>query len=282
MKVTALATIFLGIGACATAPATDADIAPGEVVTVMVVGSYHMAGSTSDVVSIETDNVLSPQRQKELAAVASALATFRPTVIATERQTPAPDYIDPGFEAFTDAGLARIANEREQLGYRLAKLSGVARVYGIDEQPAEGEPDYFPFDALAEHAGKTGQSEKLGAMIAEAQKMGADFAASQKDKSIAELLIETNAGAMASADFYYRLFDFDRGEAQPGAELNAYWFMRNAKIFSKLRQVTEPGDRVVVIYGAGHKHWLEHLVRETPGFALADPLPLLESAAAKD
>lgn len=63
------------------------------------------------------------------------------------------------------------------------------------------------------------------------------------------------------------------------AELIAYYYMRNAKIFSKLIDVTEPGDRVVVVYGAGHKHWLEHFIRNMPGFELVDPIPYLQRAA---
>ena len=55
--------------------------------------------------------------------------------------------------------------------------------------------------------------------------------------------------------------------------------MRNAKIFSKLVQVTKPGDRVVIVYGAGHKFWLDHFAENTPGFTRVDPLPYLEKAA---
>ncbi|MEM8713709.1 MAG: DUF5694 domain-containing protein, partial [Planctomycetota bacterium] len=76
-----------------------------------------------------------------------------------------------------------------------------------------------------------------------------------------------------------QLARFDEGEAQPAAELQAYWFMRNAKIFSKLDDVVEPGDRVLVVFGAGHKFWLEHLVRRTPGYRLTKPDEYLRRAA---
>ena len=95
---------------------------------------------------------------------------------------------------------------------------------------------------------------------------------------MAELLYEVNTGPMSSAESYYEMFQFDRGEDQPASELQAYWFMRNAKIFSKLLQVTEPGDRVVVVYGAGHKFWLEHFIDNTPGFVRVDPVPYLNNA----
>jgi hypothetical protein len=97
--------------------------------------------------------------------------------------------------------------------------------------------------------------------------------------SIPDALLEANNGDFSSPEFYYRLAEFDLGEEQPAAELQGYWFMRNAKIFSKLHDVTRPGDRIVVIYGAGHKFWLDHLVSMTPGFKLVDPTPYLRAAA---
>lgn len=252
---------------------------PPSSVQVMVLGTYHMAGSTADLVNAKVDDVRSAPRQRELAAVADALAAFRPTVIAIERVTKAPEFLDPKFPRFTVAQLRTHPNERVQIGYRLAHQTSIRRVYGIDEQPSEGEPDYFPFDPLMSHAQATGQEATVSGLLGELKGVVAAFSASQKERSIAELLIETNAGPLAAGDFYYQLMRFDRGEAQPGAELGAYWFMRNAKIFSKLMQVTKPGDRVVVVYGAGHKHWLEHLVDATPGYVRVDPVPFLRQVA---
>lgn len=252
----------------------------GADVQVMVVGSFHMGNPGQDIVNAEVENMLAPGRQAELAKVAEALAAFRPTVIAVERVSEPPEYLDQKFAAFSPEDLAKVADERHQIAYRLAALTGVTRVYGIDEQPGEGEPDYFPFGKLAAQAEATGQGDALNAQIAAAQEMVGRFSAMQKDKSVAELLIVQNDyDGLSSPAFYYDTFRFDRGEDQPGAELQAYWFMRNAKIFSKLVQVAQPGDRVVVVYGSGHKHWLEHFAENTPGYAKVDPVPYLEKAA---
>ena len=51
-------------------------------------------------------------------------------------------------------------------------------------------------------------------------------------------------------------------------------------IFAKLRDVTRPGDRVVVVFGAGHKHWLEQIARNTPGFAVVEVSSYLSSDSA--
>ena len=252
-----------------------------EAVQVMIVGTYHMAGSTSDLINVETDSVLTPRRQTELESLATTLAEFEPTMVVVERVTDAPDYIDPNFADFDEQTLKTNQNERAQVGYRLAKTMGLSTVYGIDEQPEDGEPDYFPFGKLMAHAETTGQAEKLTGLIGAAQAMVGQFTEETADDHIATKLLKINTGDMSSPEFYYELSAFDQGEAQPAAELQAYWFMRNAKIWSKLMDVAEPGDRVVVVYGAGHKFWLEHFADQTPGYIRIDPSPFLQRAAAE-
>ena len=272
----------MAAAACETAPSSAASTSQPasdpDIIQVMVLGSYHMGNPGQDVVNVEADNVLTPKRQAELAAVVEALARFQPTMVAVERTTLAPGYVDENYAAFSEEKLATVADERTQIGYRLAALAGLERVYGVDEQPDESEPDYFPFAKLMEHAKATDQAKDIEAQIAEASGMTARFAELQGRMTIAELLIEVNTGELSSHDFYYGTFKYDRGEDQPGAELQAYWFMRNAKIFSKLVQIAKPGDRVVVVYGAGHKHWLEHFADNMPGFQRVDPAGYLACA----
>lgn len=249
-----------------------------QAVQVMILGTYHMAGSTSDLINVETQSVLTPRRQQELEELASALARFDPNVVVTERVTDAPDFIDPKFAEFSDQTLAENENERAQVAYRLAQNIGITRVYGIDEQPSSDEPDYFPFGKVMAHAQASGQGDKISEFLANAQSMVEEFTEKTKDDHIAEKLYKLNTGPMSAADFYYGLSDFDLGEDQPGAELQAYWFMRNAKIWSKLMDVTGPGDRVVVVYGAGHKYWLEHMADHTDGYVRINPSPYLLKA----
>jgi len=245
-------------------------------VQVMVLGTYHMDNPGLDLHNAKSEDVLTPQRQAELAAVAEALAAFKPTVIAVERITPAPDYEDAAYSEFDDSQLASRRDERVQVGYRLARLAGLKTVHGIDEQPGPGEPDYFPFERVQEGVQRHGADAALAAMMSRTGKLIADFEGSQANSTVAELLIDANdPRTLADPSMYYELLAFDAGEDQPGAELLGYWFMRNAKIFAKLMDVVKPGDRVVVLFGGGHKHWLEHLARNTPGFEVVDPVPYL-------
>ena len=278
--------LLTAVVACATQPASVTQQPSAQpdprAIQVMVLGTYHMAGSTEDLINFKADDVLTPARQRQLAAVAAALAKFEPTVIFTERVTDAPEYIDPEFVGFSPEVLASNRNERVQVAYRLAKRAGVTRVHGIDEQPADGEPDYFPFDRLMAHAAKTDQQRDLEALLGRMRAIVEASTVKAKSQTIAERLLEINQGPLSSPVMYYDLAEFDVGESQPAAELHAYWFMRNAKIWSKLRDVVRPGDRAVVVYGAGHKFWLDHLAEQSNGFIRVDPAPYLTAAANPD
>lgn len=276
-----LVAAVLVLTGCAQLPSTGADAgttpaAPAPV-KVMVLGVYHFDNPGLDLNNIETDNVLSAQRQGELDALGRALATFQPTVVAVERVSK-PPYVDPAYEDFTVGDLQTVPGEDVQIGYRVARLAGLDKVYAINEQTSAGEPNYFPYGAVADFAERHGESDELDAM-ADISGLIDRFEAYQKTWTIPALLKLQNTGYIPD-DFYWDIIRFGEGEDQPGAELAAYWFMRNTKIFNKLQQVTAPGDRVLVVFGSGHKSWLEEIVTRANGYESVDPVPYLDRAIA--
>jgi hypothetical protein len=103
-----------------------------------------------------------------------------------------------------------------------------------------------------------------------------------KTKSIGGVLADVNAPKFdGGISGYYELLKVGGTEEQPGADLNAMWYLRNAKIFGKLMAVAKPGDRVLVVYGHGHNYWLRHLASETRGYRNVDPVPYLKAAAGR-
>ena len=278
----ALLALALATPALAQAPAPAApDTRPVEV---MVLGSWHMDNPGRDINNVRSDPVTTPRRQAEMARVADALSRFRPTAVAIERVAPdTATLADPGFVRFRAADLLSNNDERVQVGYRLAARAGVSRVYAIDEQPRPGGRDYFPCGPMQEWAAAHGQAEALTALRGPVQAEMQAMQARQQTESIGQLLAYVNSedsplfGARGQGG-YYNFLRFGDGGAQPGAELNAAWYERNAKIFTKLMQVARPGDRIVVLFGAGHAYWLRHFVATTPGFRLVEPNDYLRDA----
>lgn len=232
-------------------------------VQVMIVGDFHMSNPGRDLHNVSVDDMLSPGRQAQIAAVDAALGRFRPTVVAAEweAQTVAERY--PKYLAGT---LPPSRNEVAQLGFRLAKASG-ARMIGVD---VEGD---FPYDAVDAFAKAHGQSGPLEAAGGAVQVMVREQERRLATEGVAGALRYLNDPARLKGDnaFYRNTLKIGAGADQPGAALLTAWYQRNFRICANLIQAARPGDRMVVFYGSGHAFLLRQCIQETPGFALVEP-----------
>jgi hypothetical protein len=278
MKHVLVAIAVMGIAACTSLPATPP--ARASVVDVMVLGTYHMGNPGADLANAKADNVLTAPRQQELAALADQLAVFRPTAIMVESQSPRADFLDLGYPEFTPEQLANDPNETIQIAYRLANRLGISRVYGIDAQ--NGEIDFFPFERIKSFVEQNGPAGLLDDLMAPLNEMVSEFEKAQESRTVSQLLaIQNDPETIGTIhrNFYYSLLKLATAADPAGAALNYGWYARNAIIFSKLDAVSQPGDRVIVLFGSGHAYWLRHFAEETPGFRLVDPLPYLDTQA---
>lgn len=273
-----ISIIALGMPCVARASAEPAPV------DVMVLGTYHFANPGQDLHNVKVEDVRSPSKQTELETLANRLAAFSPTKIVIEREAPGPSFQVAAYEKFTPATLLEERSEDAQIGYRLAAKLGHDAVYGFDEQSGPGEPDYFPFDKVQSYAAANGKGEWLQSLFRPVQAYTKRIEAEQSTKPVADILAWVNDVRMVEAmhqSGYYELLKLGDGAAQPGADLNAMWYLRNAKMFGKLTNIAKPGDRVLVVVGAGHAYWLRHFSSSTPGFRFVDPVPLLASTGAK-
>lgn len=265
----AVAALVLPTAALAQAPTP-------EPVQIMILSVPHLDNPGRDVHNASIDPVTTPEKQAQLARIAEDLARFRPTAVAIERVAPdQATLIDPVFADYRPDWLLTRPDERVQIAYRLAALAGVERVYGIDEKDHEGQPSYFPYGEMAQWVADNGRDEELRAMGGQTQAYLARMEARQRTETLGRLLLDVNTPGdpmtTNNAVTYYQFLRFGSGDVLPGAELNGRWYTRNAKIFAKLMQAARPGDRIVVIFGAGHAYWLRHFASTTPGFELVEP-----------
>jgi hypothetical protein len=251
LAIVTLAALALSASAMAEPPAK-----------VMIVGTYHMSNPGRDMHDVKADDVLAPKRQAELAAIASGLARFRPTVVDVEwdRDTTATRY-----KSFLAGTLPPSHNEVVQVGFRLAKLMQ-ASVNGID---VDGDFPYEPVEAFAKAHGEMALLSGADADIAAfTDRTNAMLA---RGTVGAALRYMNDPGLVAHGnDFYRTMLKVGAGATQPGADLLAAWYKRNFYICANLVQSAHAGDRVVVLYGSGHAFLLRQCVAETPGFRLVE------------
>lgn len=259
----AMGSAIAALAQQATAEKPNAPKASEARAEVLVLGVYHMSNPGRDIFNMKADDVLAPKRQAEIAELLEVLKRFQPTKIAIEA-----DVWGKRRQEYSDylAGTHTLSrNENDQIGYRLARELGHKTIYPVD---ADGE---FPFQRIVNYAKASGRSKELNALMGEIGdrvKAQGHYLASH---TVLETLLYMNADGKVAEDvgFYYRQAHFGEPGDWAGADLVSDWFRRNMRIYSNIAQLVDsPNERVLVIYGAGHLGWLQHIFASEPSFQL--------------
>ena len=163
------------------------------------------------------------------------------------------------------------SDEIDQIAYRMAIKLGHTRVYGVD---ATGQ---FPFDKLSEFAKKHGSFRIIEDSIKEGQAIIEEENRLLAESTLTQYFRNMNDWKLMEEEFgfYMRLLHINHDEDYPGAGLVADWHERNLKILANIMRISEKGDRVFVLIGAGHAYLLRQYIAVTPGLKLVDPLDYL-------
>ena len=208
--------ILAALAALALPTVAMAQMPAQEPVQVMVLAVPHLDNPGRDLNNATIDPVTTPEKQAQLAWIAEDLARFRPTAIAIEFWPPDPStMIDVGFQNFQPEWLLSRPDERVQIGYRLAALAGVDRVYAVDERDREGSPSYFPYGAVAAWAQANGRAGDLQAMGGVARRISPNSSAASEIETLGRLLAEVNAPdepmSSGNAALYYGFLQSAQG-----------------------------------------------------------------------
>jgi hypothetical protein len=217
-------------------------------VAVLLVGSYHMSNPGADQFNLEADDVLAPARQEQILDVVDRLSAFAPTRVAIESRWG--DTVSTArYRAFL-AGAGELSRqEEEQIGFRLAAAMGHETVYPVDVKIG------LPSDRLES---VLEARPELGRYMAGLEEYG-EWAMA----SMAKWLSKGTVGEM--------LYRMNTPEAIEWADRGYLEF------FLPLVAGDDygGGDRVFVVYGAGHIPHLRYFVTLSPHFCLEDALPYL-------
>lgn len=233
---------------------------------VLVLGVYHFTNPNLDYVKTNVDDHMSEKRQKEIAEVVEALSRFKPTKIVLEA-VEGLSSVHRNYEAYLKGEYTLTGDERDQLGFRLAKLLGHKRVYAADHKL---DMDFEGVMAAAQQSGDREFLEMFQKIMIELQ----EFEKRKGTMTVREILAATNdpSSIKRGGDLYLQISRVRSGDKFIGADVLATWYQRNFRIFANLmRAIESPEDRVVVIFGAGHSAILRELVQSSPGLQLVEP-----------
>lgn len=245
---------------------------PKQKTKVLVVGSFHFDFPGLDEVKTADEDkidVLKEPKKSELEDLVTYIKKFKPTKIAIEAQ-PKWNTMEK-YEAYKNGEQRDNRDERYQLGMRIAMDMGLDSVYGIDTWSLSNdlyEKDSVFFKSLVGEVNWDIKDPYWG--YAEAYFEHRDKM--MKPVPLLDYFKHLNSREAHNANFgLYLTGSFATGGTQGADHLSIWWYNRNARIFSKLVQITEsPEERILVIFGNGHAAILRQLLEASPQYEFVE------------
>jgi hypothetical protein len=210
--------------------------------------------------------------------IIAQLEKYRPTKIVVECDVETSAPVQERFAKYLAGDYELSVNEREQLGFRLAKNLKDKKIYCVDtntDSPGNAT-DYNYFEYAANHP-------ELDALLNSTQKnMQAEYDRRNErfvNQPMVKQFLYLNDPAQIENDHadYFYLLRIGEGTKYIGANWLASWYNRNFKIIAHIIRVTDSSqDRVLAIYGAGHLKLLNQIATESRYFQIESPSKYLK------
>ncbi|WP_227132789.1 DUF5694 domain-containing protein [Halorubellus salinus] len=264
-----------------------------EQVEVVLLGTHHMDEPGLDAVNVDVDNVLDPERQRELETLAGRLEAVDPDHVAVERPAARVDELNEVYARYRDGDVAfdeehafdprhperddetmACRSEVVQIGFRLAARLGHERVLPVDVPQTLGDDE--DVEALQESGYEP--EPKVDVPRVDPAELQASLDERLAESTVTGYLryLNEEAALHANDGMFDEFVRFGDGENYAGPDQLAKWYRRNLRMVHNVWKGIESGDdRVLFVVGSGHVHVLRHLLAETPQFCPASALPYL-------
>lgn len=239
---------------------------------ITLLGTYHFDNPNQDQFNVASDNILSEKRQRELDALVTQLAKFKPTHIALEFNKN-DSILDKHYQEYLNGKYQLGFSEREQIGFRLARMLGHQHIYSVDEPSIQ--LNFNPGELAAEF------SPLLQELTETGNKVIGQINKWVQEKSVGAILSQLNSDELdkMNIDLYYRyLLPIGKGNVQPGVEGVTNWYKRNLVIFKNIKDLItadKSEKKILVIFGQGHTAMLKQFMHYSSEFEITDIQPFL-------
>ena len=253
-----------------------------EKIDVLTLGTFHFSFPNLDVQQTDKNDqidVLQAKYQNEIEELVKRLEKFKPTVIAIERQPNEQPRVDSLFAQYLQGKYALKRDEGQQIGFRLAKLLGLKRLYCVDEWGNFNEH----IDRIINNK-DTAEAKRFEDYFEKDPDRAKKFSLKPiiKTHGILAALKQANDEKNIKQDLGNYLIGLFKYESQEndfaGVDFETgRWFNRNLKIFRNIQRINaKTSDRILVIYGAGHLNILNYLFECSPEYNLVKAVDYLK------
>ena len=254
---------------------------PDKRIKILLIGSWHFdVNSTNDQTRNNLSDLTSPKRQREIDAVVSQLAAFRPDKFFVESIPARQARWDSLYRLLLQGKLSDTTMKTEifQLGFKTARQVGLKRgVLCVDVQQDIRLASYEAFYKAHEKDPDSVQNKVFSINFC---KPVPNFRQLAATKSVGEMLLALNtrdALLNNNYDYSHWLLAANQGNDYAGVDGTISWYERNLKIFvNVMRQVDLTNDqRYILLYGSAHIPQLKHFFANHPLFEVVEPDTIL-------
>jgi hypothetical protein len=243
-------------------------------IPVSVLGTFHFSYPNLDRITTEKEkqvNILSLQRQGEILELVNKLKAFQPTIIAIEYPVEKQSRIDSLYTAFCNGSLELPAGEHFQIGFRLAKETGLQKVHCIDtwgdyERFMDQDTFWIEYEKYLD----SNRNERYDAWSRQLNERAVNM-------SLIDYFILINGDSILNkiqSGYFLSNFIFERRELDySGVDwVTAQWYNRNLRIIRNLMRIqANEQDKIFILYGNGHHALLRDYLEYSP-FYRYDPV----------
>ena len=253
---------------------------------VLILGTYHMSGTTPDKMKVENDDILGVKRQSEIKGILKKLAKFKPTKIFVENIPDNQTYWDGVYVDLKKGILPKedyiIKNEIFQLGLQLSQILNLEKGCTCVDWQQPDSTTKNPVDKMLfkynNEVGKYIQSipnketEKIYDEDFELlSNEFNEFHKSVPNLNLKDVLLQLNSKEIQRKYFYSTLAIMDRNPFKVGVFSANEQMIRNMNIVMNIVQKTEKDDKnIMIIYGAGHGEALRVMLQSHPRFEVVE------------
>ncbi|WP_373897418.1 DUF5694 domain-containing protein [Haloimpatiens sp. FM7315] len=243
---------------------------------VLILGTYHFDKCGKHLVDIKAGDMADDKKQQEINETVQNLLKFKPNKIAVEFQRKDEKELNEVYsdycndKSIVENSVIGYKNEIVQLGFKLGKILNHKKIYPVDyplslpdevfEYAKKNSPKFY----------KTFMDEINSCSVKENEIM--------KNASVNDLLKHFNNNERIKkehSDLYLYLNQIGAGDNYCGSDMMTEWYRRNLYIFANLQDIANPDDKILIIYGAGHRAILQEFLKEYSKFEFVDPMNYL-------
>ncbi|MCF8307398.1 MAG: DUF5694 domain-containing protein [Bacteroidales bacterium] len=224
---------------------------------ISILGTFHF-GTTGDVAAVKVEDIMGKRRQKEIRQMLTQIKEYKPTKVLVEVVRHKNKEYNQKYRNYLKGEFDLEKNEIYQLGFRMAGMMNHESIYAIDYTLKQ------PFGEVQEFAEKHGMGERFKSFVKsvrERAKKKSEYIANHTLMDYYRQLNTDTSDRWNRSLYLQETLDYNHDTIYTGPKIAAMHYKRNIYITANVMRHAQPGERLLLIIGSGHRSVMKHFFK---------------------